>query len=78
MYHKQLYPSLHCRYRAFQEAYPAAEAVAAPAEDPSLPCGDPLPVLVNVLGAYPASPGEEYAFQQEPFAPVVTFVKVGG
>ena len=45
--------------------------------DPSLPCGDVLPTLVNVLGRYPADGKGEYAFQVEPFAPIVTFAKVG-
>lgn len=69
-------PPPSCSYAAFQKHYPSAEAVAAPPADPALPCGEPLPVLVNVLGEYPADPQQEYAFQVEPFAPVVTFVKV--
>jgi hypothetical protein len=67
-----------CRYAAFQQRYPAAQAVGGPPEDPGLPCGQPLPVLVNVLEQYPSNPKQEYALQVEPFAPTLTFAKVGG
>ena len=65
------------RYRAFAEAYPGAQAVPAPPADPAQPCGEPLPVLVNVMEGYPSDPRAEYAFQVEPFAPCLSFVKVG-
>ena len=76
------YPGIHARYAAFRAAYPGAEAIV-----PSVPsaarqgpaaeaAGEALPWLLNVLPAYPADPMREYAFRTEPFAPVVTFVKV--
>ena len=51
--------------------------MASQPADPSLPCGEVLPTLVNVLERYPANGQEEDAFQVEPFAPIVTFAKVG-
>lgn len=48
----------------------------APAAEPEATCGEPLPYLVNVLPSWPADPASENAFRVEPFAPVVTFVKV--
>ncbi len=65
------------RYAAFKERYPTAEPVAGRPADPSQPCGEVLPTLVNVLDRFPANGKEEYAFQVEPFAPIVTFAKVG-
>lgn len=44
--------------------------------DPGAACGEPLPFLINELPAYPADPAAEYAFNVEPFAPVLTIVKV--
>lgn len=76
------YPGIHARYAAFREAYPGAEAIvpsvpSAAREGPAAEAaGEALPWLVNVLPAYPADPTHEYAFTTEPFAPVVTFVKV--
>lgn len=54
-----------------------AEAISSgePA-DPGAACGEPLPFLINELPAYPADPAAEYAFNVEPFAPVLTVVKV--
>lgn len=70
------YPGLRQRYEAFKQAYPQAEAIAAPPAEPNAACGEPLPYLVNEMDAWPADPASEYAFRVEPFAPVVTFVKV--
>lgn len=78
------YPGIHSRYEAFRAAYPQAEALAPVGEGAEAArvgpkaesCGASLPWLVNVLPAYPSDPESEYAFNVEPFAPVVTFVKV--
>lgn len=70
------YPGIRQRYEAFRQQYPGAEAIAAPPAEAHAPCGDPLPWLLNVLPAYPADPKAEYAFRTEPFAPVLTVVKV--
>ncbi|PSC71464.1 NAD-dependent aldehyde dehydrogenase [Micractinium conductrix] len=71
------YPGIRQRYEAFQSAYPQAEAIASgqPA-DPDAACGPPLPFLINELPSWPADPSSEYAFRVEPFAPVLTFVRV--
>jgi hypothetical protein len=55
-----------------------AEAISAEPAEAGAPCGEPLPYLINELPAYPANPGEEYAFRVEPFAPCLTFVPVRG
>lgn len=70
------YPGLRQRYQAFKEQYPQAEAISAEPAEAGAPCGEPLPYLINELPAYPANPGEEYAFRVEPFAPCLTFVPV--
>ncbi|KAL4443037.1 hypothetical protein ABPG77_008528 [Micractinium sp. CCAP 211/92] len=71
------YPGIRQRHEAFQKAYPQAEAISSgePA-DPGAACGEPLSFLINELPAYPADPAAEYAFNVEPFAPVLTVVKV--
>lgn len=70
------YPGIRERYEEFKESYPetSVQLGQAPPEDHQ-PCGEPLPWLVNEIG-FPLNPATEYAFQVEPFAPVVTFVKV--
>jgi len=79
------YPGIHSRYNAFMEKYPNAvqlgggkkkeSSTTSVATCPNEP-GEPLPWLVNVLDSWPTDPTSEYALNTEPFAPVLTFVKV--
>ncbi|KAG2484226.1 hypothetical protein HYH03_016961 [Edaphochlamys debaryana] len=70
------YPGIHQRYAAFKERYPGCEEVMAPAKACSRPLGEPLPYLINVLDKVPEDMSQEYAFQVEPFAPVLTVVRL--
>lgn len=70
------YPGLRQRYEAFKQAYPQAQTISAEPAEPEARCGEPLPYLVNELPAYPVDPSKEYALKVEPFAPIITFVKV--
>lgn len=77
------YPGIHARYSAFMEKYPNAvqlgekkeSGTAAVTTCPNEP-GEPLPWMVNVLDSWPTDPKSEYALTTEPFAPILTFIKV--
>ena len=73
-------PALAFSHTAFPSTLSClqAEAISAEPAEAGAPCGEPLPYLINELPAYPANPGEEYAFRVEPFAPCLTFVPVRG
>eukprot|EP00198_Chlamydomonas_reinhardtii_P001445 XP_001690781.1 tRNA (uracil-5-)-methyltransferase [Chlamydomonas reinhardtii] len=71
------YAGIHSRYDAFKKQYPNCEVVEAPAVKPTRPLsGPPLPYLINVMDKLPAEPHKEYAFNVEPFAPVLTVVRL--
>lgn len=76
------YPGTRERYEAFAAAYPAAQRITPrehdvrALENKGADGLEPLPWLVNELPAWPQDPSAEYAFHVEPFAPVITFVKV--
>lgn len=70
------YPGIQERYRRFNERYErSCLAFGRTKLIQDDPCGEPLPWLVNEI-PFPSHPEDEYAFQVEPFAPVITFVKV--
>ena len=77
------YPGIHARYAKFKAAYPDAVAfenkVARHVDVQKF--GKPLPWLVNELELeLQSKPSAEWAsepaFAEEPFAPVITFLKV--
>ena len=74
------YPGTSQRYQAFRDKYPQAEAIRLGPLDPELEArtAQRLPFLLNVLSSYPGDPQKEYAFQVEPFAPVLTVVRIPG
>ncbi|GLC44124.1 hypothetical protein PLESTB_000926500 [Pleodorina starrii] len=74
------YAGIQERYRAFLERYPRCEVIEGPrrevAEDKADAVGKHLPYLINVMDELPTDPRAEYAFNVEPFAPVLTVVRL--
>ncbi|MEW5298051.1 MAG: hypothetical protein WDW36_001213 [Sanguina aurantia] len=71
------YPGIQARYKAWHDAYPSAEVITAAAAPACRDVGGPcLPYLVHTFDEVPDRPLDEYAFQNEPFAPVLNIVRL--
>ncbi|MEW5311995.1 MAG: hypothetical protein WDW38_003660 [Sanguina aurantia] len=71
------YPGIQARYKAWHDAYPTADVITAAAAPACRDVGGPcLPYLVHTFDKVPDKPLDEYAFQNEPFAPVLNILKL--
>uniref|UniRef100_A0A7S0VM25 Aldehyde dehydrogenase domain-containing protein n=1 Tax=Polytomella parva TaxID=51329 RepID=A0A7S0VM25_9CHLO len=70
------YPGITGRFQAFRDRYPDAEVIEPAPQTSTKDFGPALPFLLNVMDRIPANPDLEYAFTVEPFAPVLTVVKL--
>ncbi|GIL98197.1 hypothetical protein Vretimale_3620 [Volvox reticuliferus] len=71
------YTGIQKRYQAFKERYPRSEVIEGPPRKASREgLGPNLPYLINIMDELPADPKAEYAFNVEPFAPVLTVVRL--
>lgn len=72
------YPGIRKRYEAFKAHYPNCEVIEP--TPPGMGCtpevGPHLPFLLNIMDKLPEDPRSEPAFQVEPFAPVLTVVRL--